>query len=218
MNKNHNFHHVFLQVILLSLFLQTTLASAATEGGRWHAGIGDPTIVGWLTVFTYIVTIYCCTKQAIYFKHSTEDAGFWYGLALFLLLLGINKQLDLQTLFTQTIKDNALAHGWYAHRRPVQIIFIMSLGLSFFIALTSLQLFLTNSWQRHRLAWLSIMLLCTFILMRASSFHHFDIFINHKILGLTVNEVLENGALLLIICGTFFNKAIISSKRLSPTN
>lgn len=89
----------------------------------------------------------------------------------------------------------------------------MMLGLGFFIVLISLQLFLTNSWRRYRLAWLGITLLCTFILMRASSFHHFDVFIDHKILGLTVNEMLENGAILLIILGTFFNKAPILPKQ-----
>jgi hypothetical protein len=202
-NKNHNLYHLLSCFFIL--YFQTNLAFAATEDVRWHAGIGDPTIFGWMAVLVYIIAIFLCSKQAIISKKSTEDAHFWAGLALFLLLLAINKQLDLQTWFTQTIKDNALAHGWYAHRKPVQIIFIVTLGLSFLIVLTSLQLFLTNSWRRHRLAWLGICLLCTFILMRASSFHHFDIFINHQVLGLTVNEVLEVGSILLIILGTFFN-------------
>lgn len=202
-NKNHNIYQLLSCIFIL--YFQTTLAFAATEDGRWHAGIGDPTIFGWVTVLVYIIAIYLCSKQAVISKQSTEDARFSVGLALFLLLLAINKQLDLQTWFTQMIKDNALAHGWYAHRKPVQLIFIVTLGLSFLIAITSLQLFLTNSWRRHRLAWLGICLLCTFILMRASSFHHFDIFINHQVLGLTVNEVLEVGSILLIILGTFFN-------------
>lgn len=202
-NKNYS---IFLSIFFYLIF-QANVVFAATEGDRWHAGIGDPTVFGWLTVLAYILAIYFCAKKAKSFEQLDHDSGFWYGLTVFLILLGINKQLDLQTWFTQTIKDNALAHGWYVHRRPVQIIFLMMLGLGFFIVLISLQLFLTNSWRRYRLAWLGITLLCTFILMRASSFHHFDVFIDHKILGLTVNEMLENGAILLIILGTFFNKA-----------
>lgn len=208
-NKNYS---IFLSIFFYLIF-QANVVFAATEGDRWHAGIGDPTVFGWLTVLAYILAIYFCAKKAKSFEQLDHDSGFWYGLTLFLILLGINKQLDLQTWFTQTIKDNALAHGWYVHRRPVQIIFLMMLGLGFFIVLISLQLFLTNSWRRYRLAWLGITLLCTFILMRASSFHHFDVFIDHKILGLTVNEMLENGAILLIILGTFFNKAPILPKQ-----
>jgi hypothetical protein len=44
--------------------------------------------------------------------------------------------------------------------------------------------------------------------MRAASFHHLDIFINEHILGLTINVILENGAILLIILD-----ALIKGKR-----
>ncbi len=198
--------------LALSIFLlsQSCFALAAIEDGRWHVGIGDPTIFGWLTVLVYLIAVIYCVKEAGVVKKIGGESKFWLFLALFLLFLGINKQLDLQSWLTQTAKDSALMHGWYAYRKPVQIAFIGFLGLGMLIALFSLRLFLANSWRHFKLTWVGIILLCTFILVRAASFHHFDIFINHHILGLKINVLLENGALLLIILGTFFNKKFVS--------
>ena len=43
--------------------------------------------------------------------------------------LGVNKQLDLQTLFTQLARDLAMAQGWYEERRRYQVAFIIAIGL-----------------------------------------------------------------------------------------
>ena len=194
--------------LLFTLFLliQSTLVFAATENGRWHAGIGDASIFGWVTVLVYLLATFCCIVKAKDSKKFGGNYQFWLYLGVFLLLLGINKQLDLQSWLTEVVKDSAHAHGWYKHRRPVQVIFITLLGLSVLIALMSLRLFLANSWRHNKLTWVGIILLGTFIVMRAASFHHFDIFINRPILGVKINVMFEIGAILLIILGTFFNK------------
>lgn len=193
-------------ILFLLLLIQSPLILAATENGRWHAGIGDASIFGWLTVGIYLIATFRCIVKA---KDSKKFGGyyqFWLYLATFLLLLAINKQLDLQSWLTELVKDNAQVNGWYEHRRPLQIAFIAVLGLGMLIALLSLHLFLANSWRHNKLTWLGIILLCAFILMRAASFHHFDIFINRPIFGLKINVLFEIGAILLIILGTFFDK------------
>lgn len=195
-------------VFILLLTFQS-IAFAATENDRWQLGIGDPTIFGWITVLAYLVAVVCCFRQAGVVKKLGGDNKFWLYLAVFLLLLGINKQLDLQSWFTQTMRDSAKAHGWYEQRRPVQFAFIALMGLGFVLTLISLRLFLANSWRHNKLAWFGIVLLCTFILMRAASFEHFDMLIHHPIFGLNINIILENGAILLIILGTFFNKKFV---------
>lgn len=197
---------------LVSLFLlaQSSLVFAAMQDGHWHAGIGDPTIFGWLTVFAYLLAVWRCVVKANESKEIGTNYQFWLFLAAGLLFLGINKQLDLQSWLTETMRDSAKAHGWYAHRRPVQIVFIGLLGLGMLSALLSLRLFLANSWRHNKIAWLGVVLLCTFIVMRAASFHHFDILINHDILGLKINVILELGGILLIILGTHFNNKNVS--------
>ena len=190
----------------LCILLQSAIAFAAMQDGRWYPSIGDPTAFGWLTVFAYLAAVWRCVVKVKESKNFGGSYQFWLYLAIALLFLGINKQLDLQTWLTQTMRDNALSHGWYAYRRPLQLGFIVFLGMGMLIILLSLRLFLANSWRHNKLAWLGVTLLCTFILMRAASFHHLDIFIVYPLFGITINVILEVGAILLIILGTFFDK------------
>lgn len=201
-----NWHGAVLLTLSAKFLFQSNLILASTEDSRWHAGIGDPTFFGWITVLFYLIAVVQCGFKAISLKNHGENYHFWLYLAVFLFLLCINKQLDLQSWLTQTVKDSALAHGWYEHRRPLQTVFIVILGLAMMFTLTALRIFLANSWQEHKLVWVGIVLLSTFILMRAASFHHLDLFINHRILGLRVNVILEIGAILLIMLGSQTNK------------
>lgn len=194
----------------LFLLLHHQLALSATTDGRWHPGIGDPTVFGWLTVLVYLVAVKRCFTKSKESKTLGSNYQFWLYLAAFLFLLAINKQLDLQTWFTEVMRDRAHTYGWYQYRRPMQIIFLLCMGIVMLTTLVSLRLFLANSWRRYKVTWVGIVLLCMFILMRAASFHHFDLFIGHQILGLTVNVLLENGALLLIVLGTYLAKNFIS--------
>ena len=198
---------LFLALILLS---HNHLAFSATIDGRWQLGIGDPTIFGWLTVVVYLAAVVRCFVKSKESKFFGGNYQFWLYLAVFLFFLGINKQLDLQSWLTETLRDRAHAYGWYQYRKPLQIAFIVTLGVAMTLTLLSMRIFLANSWRRYKLTWVGIILLCSFILMRAASFHHFDIFIGHQILGLTVNVLLENGALALIILGTYLNKKFVS--------
>ena len=195
--------------LILPLLLQSSFVFAAVEDGRWHAGIGDPTIFGWLTVLVYLVAVACCISHANNIKKIGADTRFWFVLAGVLFLLAINKQLDLQSWFTEVMRDSAKAHGWYEHRRLAQMAFIAFLGIGMLIALASLRIFLAHSWRHNKLTWLGVILLCFFIVMRAASFHHLDILIGYEILGLRINVLLENGALFLIILGTFINKKFV---------
>lgn len=209
---------MILRILILLSLCQTNIAVAAMQDGRWHAGIGDPTIFGWLTVFVYLAAVWCCLVKVKELKKQGGNHQFWFCLAIFLLLLGINKQLDLQSWLTEVMRDSAKAHGWYAHRRPVQIVFIGLLGLGMLSALLSLRLFLANSWRHNKMTWLGIVLLCTFIVIRAASFHHFDILISRDFFGLKINVILELGGILLIILGTYFNNKNISSLMANTIN
>ena len=201
---------MILRLLILISLLQTNLAFAAMRDGHWHVGIGDPTIFGWITVLMYFVTAWRCVVKADESKEFGGSYQFWLFLAAGLLFLGINKQLDLQSWLTDTMRDLAKVHGWYEHRKAVQITFIGLLAFGMAIVLFSLRLFFANSWRHNKIAWIGIVLLCTFIVMRAASFSHFDILINHDILGIKINVILELGAIALIILGTYFNKKYVN--------
>ena len=81
----------------------TTLYSLLFTGadGRWQLGIGDPTLVGWLTVIAYLVASALCLRAYITAGKQAKLGGagekarkearllswFWLGLFLVLLLL-----------------------------------------------------------------------------------------------------------------------------------
>ena len=81
--------------------------------GRWHPGIGDPTPIGWLTVIAYGTAALLCFRCQFKSEPGTPKQ-FWVLLGLVMTVLSINKQLDLQTWFTEVARDMALEQGWYA--------------------------------------------------------------------------------------------------------
>ena len=209
--------NLYKLLFTLLLLLQSTLVFAVIKDGRWHAGMGDPTLLGWITTIAYLLAIICSFRKARIIKAQGGTTRPWLLLAVLLFLLGINKQLDLQSWFTQVARDSAYANGWYEHRRVVQVAFIGALGFGMLMVLLSLRLFLANSWRYYKLVCVGIILLCLFVLIRAASFHHVDILIYYSILGIKINVILELSAIFLIIIGCIYHKKYIEPVTISNT-
>ncbi len=178
---------------------------------RWTPGIGDPSLMGWVTVAVYFLVGICCLLvrriepvKIDTIDNTTNDANarvyrkFWSILALSLFLLGVNKQLDLQSLFTQTGRDFALASGWYEHRKTVQKIFIGVFGL---LAMG------TSGWLIYRfkdachtikIAVAGFSLLFAFVVIRAASFHNVDFLLRYQFAGVQFNWFMEIGTLIIV--------------------
>ena len=170
----------------------------SVENNQWLPSIGDPTVMGWVTVAAYFFVALICLKATLISKNDKSIKSFWIFITVFLIALGINKQLDLQTLFTVIGRNLAIEQGWYKDRRTIQAGFIILLGLMGAIGL----IFLFKKYKRNasdiKIALTGCIILFSFILIRASSFHHMDILINHKIMGVEINWVLELGGLTII--------------------
>ena len=162
--------------------------------GRWHPGIGDPTLAGWVTVGGYALATLLCF---VVHRRTPERAErrFWWLVGLLLVLLGINKQLDLQTWLTEVGRDMALAQGWYEQRRIVQGLLIFWLGMGVWGVKRWLGVRLRTLSQPARLAGQGLMLLALFVLIRAASFHHVDAWLGLSLATLRVNVVLELSAI-----------------------
>lgn len=173
------------------------------ENGRWVASIGDPTIIGWVTVFIYFTVAIICRKAASSAGSNKSEKLFWLWLTILLIALGVNKQLDLQTLFTQIGRDLSIAQGWYKDRRIIQTGFIILIGLISVTGLTVLMKKYKNSNSAIKIASFGCMILFVFIIIRASSFHHIDLFINMELANIRMNCILELGGLAVIGTGGF---------------
>jgi hypothetical protein len=103
---------------------------------------------------------------------SPEFSWIWRRVALLILLLGINQQLDLQTLLIQSGRALAEVEGWYAYRRLVQRAFF-GFFAGGFLLLVSLAAWRCRAFlNRHRLVTLGLAILIGFVLMRAADFNH----------------------------------------------
>lgn len=192
--------------------MSLTLSALETgDDGRWSPGIGDPTWTGWVTVVAYVVAAYFA--WAAYKKCRREARGranvegpdvreqrqltaFWFLLFVALTMLGINKQLDLQSLFTEVMRDLARSQGWYDERRTYQVEFIVCIAAVAIVGVGVTALLLRRVWRHAWIAVLGMGWLLAFVVIRAASFHHVDVLLNSD--GKLWNFVFENCGIALI--------------------
>lgn len=164
---------------------------------HWSPGIGDPDVTGWLTVLVYLL----CAVAAALTWHRLRDApgrGFWALMAGLMMLLAINKQLDLQSALTAAGRCLALAQGWYDQRQVVQTGFILVLLVVVILGMAWGSVRLRGQLARDGLALVGAAVLAAFVLVRAVGFHHVDALIGLHPLGVSANYLFENAGLLLI--------------------
>ena len=172
----------------------------------WSPGIGDPTIVGWLTVLLYLVASFLCGRATRRLSAgrapSSREINIWRCLFVVLLALGINKQLDLQSALTEAGRILAHSHGWYDRRGGVQLILVVLVSL---LCLGSIIAFISYAWQTHsatQLALLGTILVLCFVALRTASFHYIDRITSERFLGVRWNWILETTGLIVIIAAS----------------
>jgi hypothetical protein len=173
--------------------------------GDWTPGMGDPSLGGWLTVLLYFLAAWrcwlacrnCATPQR-------RERRLWLFLALLLVALGINKQLDLQSAVTEFGRVLAYEQGWYETRAKVQAAMVIGIGLLALVTSGALLSIQRGASRPAKLAVVGFGLLALFVSVRAVSIHHFDRFIASQWLGLRANWLLEIGGILVILCAASF--------------
>lgn len=158
---------------------------------NWTPSIGDPTLMDWFTVVFYFLTSILAFVTSYKCRYLEADFRFWIFLAIFLLLLGINKQLDIQSLFTEIGRFIAKKQGWYNDRRHFQAVFVI---IFFIFSLSSIILIwwmLRKEWRKFLFPLTGLLILISFIVIRAASFHHVDRFLKSGPSGVRMNWILE---------------------------
>lgn len=161
----------------------------------WRPGIGDPTIIGWLTVAMYFIASgfsFWAAHRSRYQPSATRlDQVFWLSVGALCLALGANKQLDVQSLFTEIVREIAKRDGWYTERQKLQQAFIVAIIL----ATGCLSLFvgfrLRKSSRFVQAAAVGASFVAAFVVIRAASFHHVDLLLGETFLLARWNWILE---------------------------
>jgi hypothetical protein len=190
---------------------------------RWRPEIGDPTMMGWLTVAAYGLAAFTCWLAAVRTGRSPGTArgsrGMWLLVTLFMTLLCLNKQLDLQSLLTDIGRIISWEQGWYENRRAYQKTFITGLLALSFVTTLLLIVRYRTFWKRHFLLASGLAFLSTFIAVRAVSFHHVDVLLNSSLAGVRVNWFLELSGIALVWLAAVFDHSVplgIYKKRWKP--
>jgi hypothetical protein len=187
--------------------------------GRWSPGIGDPTAAGWLATLAYFATAWCCRAAALRIRPAyrvtpavRREWRLWRALAPLLAVLGINKQLDLQSAITELARMLARSGGWYDERRGVQLAFVAA------VAATALAASLAALWATRRtspparIAVFGTAALLGFIAARAASFHRIDVAISTELLGLRLSSLVELAGIALIFAATRWQQRIYGAR------
>ncbi len=161
----------------------------------WRPGIGDPTIIGWITVAVYLlasgISFYAANRAQLSSVRWRIDSHFWLMMGLLLLALGINKQLDLQSLFTELARAAAKSGGWYEQRREYQRLFVLSIAGAAMGVAAILMVWARRLSRSQKAAVLGTCFLLAFILIRAASFHQVDQLLSRNVLGARWNSIFE---------------------------
>ncbi len=160
----------------------------------------DAGTIAWIIVAAY-AGAFVLALTATVRTSGTREGWFWALTAAGLLLLGLNKQLDLQTLLTATLRQLARQDGWYEQRRMVQLVFIAGLAGALLAALVFLRWLTRFSRPGVKLALSGLCLLAAFVMLRAASFHHVDILLGGTLGGLKLHALLELAGILLTAAG-----------------
>jgi hypothetical protein len=127
----------------------------------WSLGFNDPTVIGWLVTGGYFAVSILCVFAAG--RHSFERVIFlsWLLLGLVLVLLCLNKQLDLQTLFKEWFDRIEVNQDWSGQRRMV--IGYSLAGASAIIAVVGAMAFRRLPRQAGNLRWAIVCLGCLLV-------------------------------------------------------
>jgi uncharacterized membrane protein len=129
--------------------------------------------------------------------------------------LGVNKQVDLQSLLTEVGRQIARAQGWMDKRRIVQVWFIVFFGIAAVAGVLSFSIIMRNWFRRFTLVFIGFFFLTSLIVIRAVSFHHFYEIIQYRFLGAKMNWALELTGIYLIVlagCKEIFQRRRIRSR------
>jgi hypothetical protein len=173
---------------------------------RWSPGIGDPTAMGWGTVLVYLAAAGISAAVALRApfprRSCHRERAFWLLLACVLLVLAVNKQLDLQSYLTAVGRCAAKLEGWYDSRRVVQQAVILGLVLLMALMATVLWRVMRGTLARSGAALAGLVLVLGFVAIRAVGFHHVDALIRLHVLDMRLNWLFElTGPVLIGLAG-----------------
>jgi hypothetical protein len=144
---------------------------------RWLSQSGDTSFWSWIITFLYIITIVLTIYYVQKIKSQQPQHFLWLNISIFLIAMGINKQLDLQILVNMSGSFIARQLNLIEHRRAIQLIVAIGILITV-ILIGTIIIFKTRSILRQSALELSgVLILMAFALIRVASMTTYHIYI-----------------------------------------
>jgi hypothetical protein len=156
--------------------------------GAWSPGIGDPTFMGWLTVFSYYLAAAVCLLRLFF---QRRDQLFWAILMVGMAALGVIKQFNLLGAVTEMGRAFVRSGGWAGERRFIQACVMAAVFAVFFFVVMIVRALGMPTLMRYSAAASGFAYLLLFVVLRAISWHPFDAVLSCEIWGARINWIAE---------------------------
>jgi hypothetical protein len=189
----------------------------------YKPGFYDPSGIGWAITAAYFLAAFFCLWTGLAEKKwamiNDEPANnlLWFGSAVLLLILGINKQLDLiQTLVILLGRGIAKEYGWYSSRGEVRLAFVILAALCALLLFSGLLWRIRKSWRQYSLVLLGLGFVIGFLAIRTASFNDVDYPLSQwRVIGhLRMKYVVELGGVLMVGAGACYSRIKCKAERL----
>lgn len=210
---NHAINH---QAIAFKVQKKTLdLVKFKFKQGYFH----DDDEVSWFITTLYFMTLIIFFRIFLLARRYAVDSRFWLILTIFILLMGLNKQFDIQTDIKNYIRDIAIYEGWYESRAYIQTLLISFITLIGLITLVKAKFILKRYWIRYKWICLSFGLLIFYISIRLISLHAMDIALRYQIYEIIkVQQIIEISIIMLLIISCIpFTKGYLKTQTNSIT-
>ncbi len=226
-NDNNGWGDTFIKVIALDNPLDFKAASFINHHPKWqldHSPVNtssfndqrifprpffkDNDVIGWVITLTYFMIACQCYLLLNQQTRKLAEVQLLQCLTLIMLFLCINKQMDVQTIFINALREFTNEQENLVYRLWIKVIssaILLSLAV-WLIACKHQSILLL--FKKASILMTGLSLLLIFSLLRFASFAHFDVLLPHHKQLTRFHHHLELIALLLIYMGVlrFKNK------------
>lgn len=177
-------------------FIHRLLPWATLRNPLWNAPITTVLFVG----MALLCIIYGWQSSQRTWAHRGPLQLFYYGQALLLLGLGLDKQLGLLPWLTSYSRLMAMRDGWYYTRRSFQLDLIIGATIAGLLLLGVACWCFRAILRFHWLPLVSAVGLLTYVAIRAVSLHDVDAVLADRVWGVRWDWLCEVGGSVFLFC------------------
>lgn len=160
---------------------------------------GDPTVLGWCTTGAYLGAAVLCFRAAAATQQALpplpDQPLFWRATGTLLVLLGVNKELDLQTWVLLLGRFIIESNGLYDERRFLPKVFFALVSLGVLALLGGFAWLARRVWRECGTALVGLGFLALFVVLRLAYFERMDGVVGLPLAAFRVKWVLELGGI-----------------------